>query len=111
MGPIIMDALVPFSSFEVDASDGKISRPDYLTIERRAIPRLQVSKVAWRSDAERLAVSDSFGGIWVLAQMDQSAALHQRISTSLGTVVFFVPFCATSTQATGSENESVVRAC
>lgn len=67
MGPLIMDSMAPFSSFEVDASDGKISRPDYLTIERRAIPRLQVSKVAWRSDAERLAVSDSFGGIWVVS--------------------------------------------
>ena len=67
MGPLIMDSIVPFSSFEVDASDGKISRPDYLSIERRAIPRLQVSKVAWRSDAERLAVSDSFGGIWVVS--------------------------------------------
>ena len=67
MGPLIMDSTVPFSSFEVDASDGRISRPDYLTIERRAIPRLQISKVAWRSDAERLAVSDSFGGIWVIS--------------------------------------------
>lgn len=67
MSTSIMDPMVPFSSFEVYASDGKISRPDYLTIERRAIPRLQISKVAWRSDAERLAVSDSFGGIWVIS--------------------------------------------
>ena len=67
MSTIIMDPMVPFSSFEVDASDGKISRPDYLAIERRAIPRLQVSQVAWRADAERLAVSDSFDGIWVIS--------------------------------------------
>lgn len=67
MAAIIMDSLPYYSSFEVYASDGKTDRPQYLTIARTEIPGLRISKVAWRSDGERLAVSDSFGGIWVIS--------------------------------------------
>ena len=62
---IALNSRPSYHSFEVYATDGNVSHPPYLTVSVSEIPSLQISRVAWRSDGERLAASDSSGGISV----------------------------------------------
>lgn len=65
MDPIVMNERPSFYSLEVYATDGRIGESHFLT--RNAIPRFQISRLAWRSDGERLLAGDNFGGIWIIS--------------------------------------------
>ena len=61
---VIGNAMPSYDYFEVYATDGKIGQSHFIPA-RDQYPRFP-SRVAWRSDGERLAASDRFGGIWVI---------------------------------------------
>lgn len=63
---IIGNAMPSLDYFDVYATDGTIGRSHLLPVAITETFSFRIAGIAWRSDGERLAASDSVGGIWVI---------------------------------------------